>query len=304
MRLFTPPNSHTLRRIPPQFFIIGSGLIQYVGAAIAVSLFAVITPAQVAWWRIVIAACVLLLWRRPWREGLTRADLARSGLFGVAMTAMNIAFYQAIHYLPLGVAVSLEFTGPVAVAVIRGRGWMVRVAALLAFAGVASIGGLGIDLSDKDTQIGVAWIMVAALMWAIYIVLGQHIATTRSGITNLSVGTAVGAVVTAPMFFSSLPKVVVDWRIVLALVGVSLLSTVLPYSLEALAMSRVSASTFALFTALLPATSTIVGAILLRQTPSVGDGIGLVLISMAVALTTRARQSSDTSSLRREMENP
>lgn len=297
-------STHIHTRIPPQLFIIGSGLIQYVGAAIAVSLFAVMAPAQVAWWRIVIAAGILLLWRRPWKEGLTGADLLHSGLFGMAMTAMNITFYQAIHYLPLGVAVSLEFTGPVAVAVIRGRGWLVRIAALLAFAGVASIGGLGIDLSDEKTQIGVAWIMVAALMWAIYIVLGQHIATTRSGITNLSVGTAVGGLVAAPLFISSVPSVVADWRILAALAGVSLLSTVLPYSLEALAMSRVSASTFALFAALLPATSTIVGAILLRQIPSIGDCIGVILISAAVALTTRATRKGDSSSVRAEMENP
>lgn len=238
-----------------------------------------------------VAAVVFLAWRRPWRDGLTWGDVARSGVFGVAMTAMNMTFYQAIGYLPLGVAVSLEFLGPVAVAVFRGRGWVPRVAAVLAFAGVASIGGLGIDLFDPSIRAGVAWILLAAAMWAVYIVLGQKIASERSGISNLAVGSTIGALVTAPLFVSGVPAVVSDWRILLALIGVAVLSTVLPYSLEALAMSRVSASTFALFAALLPATSTLVGAVMLRQIPGLGDLIGLVLISIAVALTTRAPQS-------------
>lgn len=280
-----------LDSVPPPFFIVGSGLIQYIGAAIAVGLFTVMLPAEVAWWRIVVAALVFLAWRRPWAEGLTWGDVARSGVFGVAMTAMNMAFYQAIGYLPLGVAVSFEFIGPVAVAIIRGRGWLPRIAAILAFAGVASIGGLGINLGDPEIRIGVGWILVAALMWAIYIILGQKIASTRSGITNLSVGATVGALVTAPLFISSVPTVLFDWKILGAVIGVAVLSTVLPYSLEALAMSRVSASSFALFAALLPASSTLVGAVMLRQIPSVGDLLGLVLISIAVALTTRASQS-------------
>lgn len=277
-----------IARIPPQFFIVASALIQYIGAAIAVGLFTIMTPAEVAWWRIVIAALVLLAWRRPWRVGLTRSDLVRSAIFGLAMTAMNMTFYQAIEYLPLGTAVSLEFMGPVSVAVLRGRGWAPRIAALFALGGVVSIGGIGLDLSDPQTLIGVAWIMSAALMWALYIVVGQHIASRRSGITNLAVGSTAGALLTAPFFAASATVVVSDWKVLLALVGVGVLSTVLPYSLEAMAMSRVSASTFALFTALLPATSALVGALMLRQIPGVGELLGLVLISVAVAITSRS----------------
>lgn len=276
-----------LARLPPQSFIVGSALIQYIGAAIAVGLFTIMSPAEVAWWRILIAASVLLVWRRPWRVGLTRADLVQSGIFGMAMTAMNMTFYQAIEYLPLGTAVSLEFIGPVSVAVLRGRGWAPRIAALFALGGVVSIGGIGIDLSEPTVLIGVAWIMSAALMWALYIILGQHITSQRSGITNLAIGSTVGALLTAPFFASSVNVVAHDWMVLLALVGVGVLSTVLPYSLEALAMSRISAPTFALFTALLPATSALVGAAMLRQIPGVGEMLGLALISVAVAITSR-----------------
>lgn len=109
-------------RIPLQLYIVGSGLIQYVGAALAVIAFASVEPASVAWWRILTGAVVLLAWKRPWRGGLTRSDLAISALFGVIILTMNSSFYESIARIPLGTAVSIEFIGPVAVAVIRGHG--------------------------------------------------------------------------------------------------------------------------------------------------------------------------------------
>lgn len=107
-------------RIPPQLYIVGSGLIQYVGAALAVIAFASVEPASVAWWRVLTGAVVLLAWKRPWRGGLTRSDLAISALFGIIILTMNSSFYESIARIPLGTAVSIEFIGPVAVAVIRG----------------------------------------------------------------------------------------------------------------------------------------------------------------------------------------
>lgn len=273
--------------VPPHVFLVGSGLIQYAGAAIAIGLFATLSPGAVAWWRVLIAACVFLLWRRPWASGLTRRDLWQSALFGVAMTLMNVTFYEAINRLPLGTAVSLEFVGPVTVAIVRSRGIRPRVAAVLTLIGVACIGGLGVDVGDARVIEGIVWIALAALMWALYIVWGQKIASTRSGITNLSVGSACGALLTAPLFAWSVPVVVADPQVLLAVVGVAALSTVVPYSLEAVAMQRVSAATFALLASLLPATSSLVGAVVLRQIPSLGEFLGLALISLAVALTSR-----------------
>ena len=152
--------------VPPQLFLVGSGLIQYVGAALAVVAFASVEPASVAWWRVLTGAVVLLAWKRPWRGGLTVSDLAISALFGIIILTMNSSFYEAIARIPLGTAVSIEFVGPVAVAVVRGRGWRPRVAAVLAFAGVASIGGLALDLSRSSVRVGVAWILLAALAWS------------------------------------------------------------------------------------------------------------------------------------------
>ena len=275
-------------RIPPQLYIVGSGLIQYVGAALAVVAFASVEPASVAWWRVVTGAVVLLAWKRPWRGGMTRSDLAISALFGVIILTMNSSFYEAIARLPLGTAVSIEFIGPVAVAVIRGRGWRPRVAAVLAFAGVACIGGLALDLSVASVRVGVAWILLAALAWSAYIVVGQRASSTRDGVTNLALGCAWGSLFFAPILGPGAMAATTSWKLIAIVVGVGLLSTAIPYSFEAIAMRRLAASTFALFAAILPAMSALVGAVMLRQIPGVFELIGLVLVSVAVWLASRS----------------
>ena len=275
-------------RIPPQLYIVGSGLIQYVGAALAVIAFASVEPASVAWWRVFTGAVVLLAWKRPWRGGLTRSDLAISALFGVIILTMNSSFYKAIARIPLGTAVSIEFIGPVAVAVLRGRGWRPRVAAVLAFTGVACIGGLALDLSVASVRVGVAWILLAALAWSAYIVVGQRASSTRDGVTNLALGCAWGTLFFAPVLGPGAMAATTSWTLIAIVVGVGLLSTAIPYSFEAIAMRRLAASTFALFAAILPATSALVGALMLRQIPGVFELIGLVLVSVAVWLASRA----------------
>ncbi len=284
---FSAPSRSVADRVPAPLFIIGSALTQYIGAAVAVGLFAVIPPASVAWWRVTIAALVLMAWRRPWRGGLTWSDLGRSAVFGICLAAMNVTFYEAIHLLPLGVVVPLEFLGPVVVAVIRGRGVSPRVAAVLALAGVVSIGGLGLDLRAPGVGVGIAWALVAGAMWGLYIVLGQRIASKRSGVTNLALGCTAGSLVFAPFLAAGGVQVFGSWKLAVAVIAVSVLSTVLPYSLEAVALSRLSAPTFALLTALLPATSALVGAVMLRQVPGPWEFVGLVLISIAVWVASR-----------------
>ncbi|MDT3766488.1 EamA family transporter [Gleimia hominis] len=267
--------------------LIGSGLTQYVGAALAIVLFTQVTPAAVAWWRVAVAATVFILWRRPWRMRLSRVDWGRSALFGVVMTLMNVLFYEAISRIALGVAVSLEFLGPVAVAVMGSKHWTSRVAAVAALAGVVSISGFGVNVQDPKTALGIIFALGAGACWAGYIVLGQRIASQRSGIDSLAIGTLAGAVVFLPFCVTQIPKVVASPVLIGAVLGVGLLSTVVPYSLEALAMSKVHASVFALLTALLPATSLLVGAVALQQFPAWPSVAGLILISLAVAVASR-----------------
>lgn len=274
-------------RIPAQLYIVGSALIQYVGAALAVVAFASVEPASVAWWRVVTGALVLLAWKRPWRGGLTLSDLSISALFGIIVVTMNASFYEAIARIPLGTAVSIEFIGPVAVAVLRGHGMRPRIAAVLAFAGVACIGGLALDLGSTGVRVGIAWILLAAAAWSAYIVVGQRASSTRDGVTNLALGCAWGTLVFAPVLGPRAMAATASWNLIAIVVGVGLLSTVIPYSFEAIAMRRLAAPTFALFAAILPATSALVGAVMLRQIPGVFEMVGLALVSAAVWLASR-----------------
>lgn len=275
-------------RVPARALFVASGVSQYLGAAVAVSLFAVVPATTVAWWRIAVAGVLLLLWRRPWRRPWTWRTFGGSALFGVILGGMNVVFYAAVDHLPLGTAVSLEYLGPVLVAAVGGRGRLARVAVALALAGVVSIGGLGVDLTEPGQRVGTAFALAAAAAWAGYIVLGRRIAVGRDGLDSLAVGMCVAGVVYAPLAVTRSGAVLADPALLLAVVGIAVLSSLVPYAIEQVALARLTAATFALLTALLPATSLVVGLVVLRQVPNLGEVLGLVLVSLAVLLSGRA----------------
>lgn len=277
-----------LQAIPAPVLFVGSGFSQYLGAATAVGLFALLTPPAVAWWRVAVAAIVLLAWKRPWRLGLSLRDVGVSAIFGVAMTLMNVLFYLGIARAPMGTVVALEFLGPVAVALFGGRSVRTTVAACLAAAGVVAIGGLGVDHTDRELMIGLGFGLAAGVAWAVYIVVGRKIAVVRDGVASLAVGCLAGALAVLPFVGGEILPVFSSWRAGVMVLGVGILSTALPYSIEQVALARIPAPTFALLTALLPATSMLVGLVLLGQIPSWGEVAGLLLVSVAVWLASRS----------------
>lgn len=276
--------------MPAPLLFVLSGLTQYLGAAFAVWLFASVAPPTVAWLRVVVAAVVLVAWRRPWRTpgGWTRRTLLTTAAFGVVLAGMNVAFYVAIAHLPLGTAVALEFAGPVAVAAVTGRTWRERAAIAVAAVGVVLLAGVSLD-TGPTAAVGLVAIAVAAACWAGYILLGRRVATSQvGGLTGLSVAMAAGAVVFAPFLAGGAGPVLQDWRLALAVVAVGVLSSVVPYAIEQVVLRRVSAATFAVLLALLPVTSAVVGAVVLRQVPHGLEVVGLLLVSGAIALTARS----------------
>lgn len=272
----------------PALFVV-SGLTQYLGAAIAVGLFAVAGAVEVGWLRIAASAVLLLAWRRPWRLRWTRHDLGWVAVFGVALATMNVAFYVAIDHLPLGTAVAIEFLGPVAVAAITGRGWRERGGIAVAAAGVVLLAGvtIGSDLPREDAVLGLAAIGVAAACWAAYILLGRRVAVAGSGVTSLSVAMTIGALAFAPFLARSAVPVLTDGGVALAVAAIALFSSVVPYALEQVILRRVSAATFSVLLALLPATAAVVGAVVLQQVPTLPELAGLVLVSGAIVMTAR-----------------
>ena len=274
-------------RVPAPALFVGSGLAQYLGAAIAVGLFATIPAAGVAWLRILVAAVVLAAWRRPWRLAWTRHDLLVVALFGVALGLMNVSFYVAIEHLPLGTAVAIEFVGPVAVAAVTGSGWRERVGIALAAVGVVLLAGVTLGSDAPGVVIGLVAIGVAAGAWAAYIVLGRRVAIRGDGITRLSMAMVVAAVVGAPFLAARSAPVLDAWYLIAAVVGVAVLSSVLPYAVEQVVLRRVGPAAFAVLLAMLPATAAVVGALALRQWPDAVELAGLALVSVAIGLTTR-----------------
>lgn len=273
-------------RIPAPLVFLASGLTQYLGAALAVGLFAVLPAASVAWWRIAVSAAVLLAWRRPWRQAWTRSDLVGAAAFGIVLATMNVCFYLAIEYLPLGTAVAIEFLGPVAVAGITGNGWRDRSGIVLAAAGVVLLAGVQLDAGiTRDTVIGLVAILGSAVSWAGYILLGRRVAVRRDGISSLAVGMTAGAVVWLPLVFVAFTPVVTELSRAAAVVGVAVLSSVIPYVLEQLVLRRVTAARFAILLAMLPVTATLIGAVLLAQVPTVLEVVGMALVCVAIVLS-------------------
>ncbi len=277
----------TLDRVPAPALIVASGLTQYVGAAIAVGLFSVLAAPTVAWLRLVVAAVVLVAWRRPWRSRWTRRDLAVVAAFGSVLAAMNVAFYVAIDHLPLGTAVAIEFIGPIAVAAIAGRGWRERVGIVLAAAGVVLLAGVTVQGGGgADVVVGLVAILLSAVFWAGYILLGRRVAVSGSGVTSLSLAMVAGAVVFAPFLAGDAAPVLTDGGLALAVLGVGVLSSAVPYAIDQVVLRRVGAATFAVLLALLPATAAVVGAVALRQWPHGLEVVGLLAVSGAIALTS------------------
>lgn len=279
--------------MPAPLLFVLSGLTQYAGAALAVGLFATVAAPTVAWLRILVAAVVLVVWRRPWRTRWTRRDLGTVLLFGVVLAAMNVTFYVSIDHLPLGTAVAIEFAGPVAVAALTGRGWRERVAIAVAAVGVVLLAGVSLD-GGPDARTGLVAALLAAACWAAYILLGRRVATgTSGGVTGLAVAMTAGALVFAPFLAAGAAPVLHDPRLVAAVVGVGVLSSVIPYAIEQVVLRRVRPATFAVLLALLPATAALVGAVALHQVPHGLEVVGLLLVSGAIALTARGSAAPD-----------
>jgi len=264
----------------------------YVGAALAVGLFDRLSPTAVAVLRLVGAAVVLIIWRRPERVAWRGRRLGRAVAFGLATALMNLAFYEAIARLPLGTAVAVEFCGPVAVAALAARRARDVAAVVLAAGGVLLIA----DVRWSGSPSGVLWALAAAALWAAYIVLGKRVASAGNGLDDMAVGFTVAAVVLSPLLFvggvGALSALAGPLVLVIA-VGVGVLSSVVPYVIDQVVLRRVGRARFAVLLALLPATATAVGLVTLGQVPGLWEAAGIAAVIAAVVLRSREGDEPD-----------
>jgi len=273
-----------LDRFSPEALFVISGISQYTGAVIAVSMFDEAGPATIAWFRVIGAAVVLLaLSGKHLRGGWTRADLGAVATFGIATALMNMFFYLAIDRVDLGKSVVMEFIGPIAVAAAFTRTKRNTVALLLAVAGVLVLSGVEIDTEP----LGLLFIMLASVMWATYIVIGRRVAATKRGLAGLAVGLAIGVIAIAPFGAPGSGHVWATPSLLVTALVVGVFSNAIGYGIDQHVLRRIPVRRFALLLALLPVTAMIVGYLALEQRPSILDLAGALLVIAGVVVQER-----------------
>ena len=278
----------TLSRVadsaPPHVFFVVSAVFHYLGPAFAVLLFARVDVLGVAWLRIASAAAIFAIWRRPWRS-FARLDAVGRRLliaWGTVLALMNSCFYVAIDRLPLGTVAAIEFLPVVALAALGVRSGRNLGALGLAVGGVVLL----TDVRLEGEPLGVALAFANAGLFALYIVLGHRVAErgAAAGIDGLAAAMLIAAVAVTPLGGWAVVPVLLDPVALGAGVGVGIASSVIPYVSDQLAMARLTRATYSLFVALLPATATVIGVLVLGQIPSTVEVAAVALVVAGVAL--------------------
>jgi inner membrane transporter RhtA len=271
-------------RVPPQAYFVGSAVFHYLGPSFAVLLFARVDVLGVAWLRIASAAAIFALWRRPWRTFLALDRPGRTLIvaLGAVFALMNICFYVSIDRLPLATVAAIEFIGPIVLAAIGARTGRNVVAVATAAAGVYLL----TRVRFEGEPVGVAFAFANAALFTAYIVLAHRVARRSglSGIDGLAAAMVLAFLFVSPIGLSSAAAAFSDPIAIAAGIGVGITSSVIPYVFDQLAMARLARATYALFVALLPATATVVGVIVLQQLPSLVDLAGIALVMAGIVL--------------------
>ncbi|MGX1542110.1 EamA family transporter [Streptomyces adustus] len=259
----------------PVGLVLAGGVSVQFGGALAVTLMPRAGALGVVSLRLLVAALVLLLVCRPRLRGHSRADWGTVVVFGIAMSAMNGLFYQAVDRIPLGPAVTLEVLGPLALSVVSSRRALNFVWAGLALAGVFLLGGGG--FGDLD-PVGVAFALGAGAMWAAYIVFSARTGRRFPQADGLALAMAVGALLFLPLGLAESGTKLFDPVTFGLGAGVAVLSSVLPYTLELLALRRLPASTFAILMSLEPALACAAGFLVLHQALTALQAAAIALV--------------------------
>ena len=260
-----------------------------VGSAVARQLFDDLGAAGVTLLRLLLSALLLLAVVRPRLRSWSTPEWRAAALLGAAMAAMNLLFYLAIRTVPLGVAVTVEFLGPLLLAVVQTRRALDLTWCALAAAGV---GLLGLQGTSGVPVSGLLLAFGAGLFWAMYILASAHVGQVVPGLGGLAVALAVAALLVLPAGAPGASAVVARPHLLLAAAAVALLSSVLSYGLELVALRRVPVRVFGVLMSLEPAAAAVSGLVLLGQELHAREVVALLLVSAASAGTTLTRSSA------------
>jgi inner membrane transporter RhtA len=271
---------------------VGSMTSVQLGAALSQPLFDRLGAAGVVVLRLLLAAVVLGAVVRPRVWGRRASELAGPVALGVASGLLTLAFYAAIARIPLGIAVAIEFTGPLTVALLGSRRWLDLVWIALAAAGIAIL-TLGHPVSGSLDTLGVLLAFVAAAGWGTYIVLTKHVGHRWPGFEGLSISMAVAVLVTLPFSLPGFAHRFGDLSQDLAGLALGILVPLLPYVLEFWALRRLPTRLFGVLMSIEPAIGAILGLLILDQSLSVSGVLAIVLVVGASAGVTLSSPSDE-----------
>jgi inner membrane transporter RhtA len=285
--------TRTAEAVPPQAWFGVSAIFHYLGPSFAVLLFPMVGVLGVAWFRIASAALIFGPITKPWRtlqNSSVRERLLLIAL-GACLAVMNSAFYLALDRLPIALVAAIEFVGTIGIALwgLRtGRNYMAFAFAIIGVAlliDVPSLFSAGGPALTSDL-LGLFWAVLNGLLFVLYIILGHKISEggASGGVERLGAAMMVAFLFVMPIGFLQALDAFGAPLLVLAGIGVGICSSVIPYVCDQLAMSRLPRSSYAFLLALLPATATVIGVIVLRQIPSIVDVFGVLLVMVGVAV--------------------
>ncbi|MBT2117596.1 EamA family transporter [Dyella sp. LX-66] len=275
-----PRNTHTQVALAIGVLLIA--MVSYqCGASLAKHLFPQVGAQGATAYRLGLSALILLLWRRPWRRVHSGKDWRALWGYGLAMGAMNLVFYMSLRTIPLGIAVALEFTGPLTLAMIGSRRLIDFVWIALVIGGLLLLLPLQGQVHALD-PVGVMYALAAGVGWVLYIVLGQRTGAAYGG-DAVTLGTSIGALLAIPFGVAHAGTALLSPSLLPYALGVAFLSSALPYSLEMISMTRLPARTFSTLLSLEPAVAAMAGVTLLgeRLTTLQWLAIGAIIIASA-----------------------
>jgi inner membrane transporter RhtA len=272
-------------RISPVWLVLVGILSVQFGAGVAKDLFDEVQPTVMVWLRLATSVVVLGLVARPVLRGRSRSDWLVVVGFGVSLGTMNWAIYQAFARIPLGLAVTIEFVGPLTLAVLGSR----RARDLI-WVGLAALGVglLGFDSDDLDPA-GVGFALLAGAAWAAYILLSSHTGRRWPGLDGLTVASVVATLMLTPYAVPAGGETLLDPRILALGAAVGLLSSVIPYSCEITALRSMSPALFSILMSLEPAAAALAGIVVLGEFLSPLQWLAMVCVVVASVGATRSR---------------
>ena len=279
-------NSPRLSAALPYLALVGGMVSLAVGTSFAKGLFPLVGAEGTAALRVGLSALVLVAVWRPWRFRLTRADAGRVLLYGLVLGLMNLSFYMALRTIPLGLAIAIEFAGPLTLALIHSRRLVHFALVGLAVAGLALLLPIWSGVEGLD-PVGVGFAAFAGLCWALYIVFGKRLSHMHAG-QSVALGMSTAALVILPFGASTAGLALLAPAVLLMGLGVALVSSALPYSLEMIALRHIPKRTFGVLLSVEPAIGAMAGMMLLHEqlSPLQWLAIGCIIAASVGAVLT------------------